>query len=182
MSALTPEKVASVAIQAGFRGEALVTAIAVAHAESGFRADAVGDKNLTEKGECSIGLWQINYRPSRDAAGSLRDPGLNLDPLHNAVAAFAISSQGRSFRPWSTFTNGSYRQFMSAAAATVAALQKGNPMAPDADPLVIPCQAPVVALEPTPSGNGYWIICSDGEVFAFGDATYHGRVQGPAKV
>lgn len=38
-------------------------------------------------------------------------------------------------------------------------------------------QAPVVNLVPTPSGAGYWIICSDGSVFAFGDAPFLGRVE-----
>lgn len=42
-------------------------------------------------------------------------------------------------------------------------------------------QAPVVALQPTPSGEGYWIVTADGAVFAFGDAEYHGRVAAPPK-
>jgi hypothetical protein len=42
-------------------------------------------------------------------------------------------------------------------------------------------QAPVVALEPTPTGKGYWIITADGAVFAFGDAGYYGRVAAPAQ-
>lgn len=34
--------------------------------------------------------------------------------------------------------------------------------------------APVVGLEPTPSGRGYWLVASDGGVFAFGDAPFLG--------
>jgi hypothetical protein len=37
--------------------------------------------------------------------------------------------------------------------------------------------APRVALEPTPSGRGYWLAASDGDVFPFGDATFLGSFQ-----
>jgi hypothetical protein len=30
----------------------------------------------------------------------------------------------------------------------------------------------------TPSGDGYWMVASDGGVFAFGDAGYHGSLGG----
>jgi hypothetical protein len=29
-------------------------------------------------------------------------------------------------------------------------------------------------MAPTPSGNGYWMVASDGGVFAFGDAAFLG--------
>ena len=29
-------------------------------------------------------------------------------------------------------------------------------------------------MAPTPTGHGYWLVASDGGVFAFGDATFHG--------
>jgi hypothetical protein len=38
----------------------------------------------------------------------------------------------------------------------------------------IDLRRPVVAMASTPSGRGYWMVASDGEVFAFGDATYFG--------
>ena len=34
--------------------------------------------------------------------------------------------------------------------------------------------SPIIALEPTPSGNGYWLLAGDGGVFSFGDATFLG--------
>ncbi|HVM09953.1 MAG TPA: CapA family protein [Acidimicrobiales bacterium] len=34
--------------------------------------------------------------------------------------------------------------------------------------------APVVAIAPTTSGDGYWLFARDGGVFTFGDATFHG--------
>ncbi len=33
---------------------------------------------------------------------------------------------------------------------------------------------PVVGMEATPSGNGYWLVASDGGIFSYGDATFNG--------
>ncbi len=37
---------------------------------------------------------------------------------------------------------------------------------------------PTVGIAPTLSGNGYWLVGSDGGVFAFGNAGYHGSLPG----
>ena len=29
-------------------------------------------------------------------------------------------------------------------------------------------------MKSTPSGNGYWLVASDGGIFSFGDAAFHG--------
>lgn len=55
---------------------------------------------------------------------------------------------------------------------------EGAPAMPD-DPNVHQAQAPIVAFEVTPSGNGYYVVTADGAVFAFGDARYLGRVEAP---
>ena len=34
--------------------------------------------------------------------------------------------------------------------------------------------APVVGMARTPSGNGYWLVASDGGIFSFGDAGFFG--------
>ena len=34
----------------------------------------------------------------------------------------------------------------------------------------------VVGVVPTPTGSGYWLVASDGGVFAFGDATFRGSI------
>lgn len=39
--------------------------------------------------------------------------------------------------------------------------------------------ASAVGIAATPTGQGYWILTADGGVFAFGDATYLGRVEAP---
>ena len=35
-------------------------------------------------------------------------------------------------------------------------------------------RSPIVDIESSPSGRGYWLVASDGGVFAFGDAPFHG--------
>jgi len=34
----------------------------------------------------------------------------------------------------------------------------------------------VVGMAPTASGRGYWLVASDGGVFSFGDARFHGSI------
>jgi hypothetical protein len=33
---------------------------------------------------------------------------------------------------------------------------------------------PIVGMAATPSGNGYWLVASDGGIFSFGDAVFRG--------
>jgi hypothetical protein len=43
----------------------------------------------------------------------------------------------------------------------------------------VPTQVPpVVTMAGTPDGNGYWLVASDGGVFSFGDAAFHGSTGG----
>jgi hypothetical protein len=37
---------------------------------------------------------------------------------------------------------------------------------------------PIVAMASTPTGKGYWLVASDGGMFAFGDARFHGSTGG----
>lgn len=57
---------------------------------------------------------------------------------------------------------------------------QGDTTVPD-DPNVHQAQAPIVAFEVTPSGEGYYIVTADGAIFAFGDAKYLGRVVAPTQ-
>jgi hypothetical protein len=43
-----------------------------------------------------------------------------------------------------------------------------------------PLNRPVVGMAATPDGNGYWLVASDGGVFAFGDASFFGSTGGRA--
>jgi hypothetical protein len=38
----------------------------------------------------------------------------------------------------------------------------------------LPLNKPIVGMASTPSGNGYWLVASDGGIFAFGDAVFYG--------
>ena len=40
--------------------------------------------------------------------------------------------------------------------------------------------APPVGITATPSGNGYWILLANGDVYGFGDAQYLGKIHEPA--
>lgn len=165
---LTAFQVLQFALSAGFTPSEAITATAIAHAESGFNTSAIGDVNLTEPGEKSVGLWQINYRPSRDRRNPLRDPSLNQDPFHNAQAAYAISLRGVSFRPWSTYTSGAYLRYIPEAIAALNSIPTDSQQEDNV-------ASSIAGFCPTPTGKGYWVIFSDGAVFGFGDAEYHGR-------
>jgi hypothetical protein len=113
--AFSPADIATVAANAGFSGSDLVTAVAIALAESSGNPSAVGDLNVTPGG--SIGLWQINlhYHPQYSAAQL-------VDPQTNADAAFQIyQAAGDSFTPWSTFKNGAYMSFLNQASTFLTA-------------------------------------------------------------
>lgn len=92
---------------AGFEGEDLQTAVAIALAESSGNPNTLGDLNITPGG--SVGLWQVNlkYHPEY-TTDQLRDP------QENANAAFAIyQAAGDSFTPWSTFKSGAYLAYVN---------------------------------------------------------------------
>jgi hypothetical protein len=128
MSTLNADQIAQHAYRAGFRGEALTTAVAVALAESGGNAHAHNGRPPDN----SYGLWQVNMLggmgPERRRQFHLRSNDQLFDPDANAKAAYAISSHGKSFRPWSTYTNGAYRKHLAEArkAAHKAAANHGK--------------------------------------------------------
>lgn len=98
--------------KAGFTGEALVKAVAIAAAESDFNPMAEGDIHLQDsKWGKSIGLWQIrslNNPYVFSYPDTLRVASKLYDPYYNAKAAYVISNNGTNFNPWSTFTHGNY--------------------------------------------------------------------------
>lgn len=109
------------AYEAGFRGEPLVIAVAIAGAESSYNPAAVGDVYLqTNKWGPSLGLWQIRTL-TRDYVHMepIRAPeGLN-DPYQNARAAFQISKSGTNFNPWSTYLDNKYQAYLEQARLAV---------------------------------------------------------------
>jgi cell wall-associated NlpC family hydrolase len=135
---LTVNAVADVAFRAGFRGEALVTAVAVSTAENGaHQVDLVHNNSKTAQnlidayvGRKEVitsrdrGLWQINDRAHPDVTDAMA-----FDPLKNAQAAYRISGGGTNFKPWVTYNSGAYKKFLTEArtAATGAATRAGGP-------------------------------------------------------
>jgi len=112
----SPKDVAQFAYNAGFRGQALVIATAIAMAESGGRAAAMGDTGIeTGTWGPSVGLWQIRSVKAQTGKGGARDQQINVDPGQNAQHAFAISGGGKNFGPWSTYGNGAYSKFLNVA-------------------------------------------------------------------
>src|SRR6266478_8296023 len=115
MGKLTPKQVAQVASSAGFQDDDLLTAIAIAFAESSGDPKVVGDLGITAGG--SVGLWQINLHFHPEFAGQDL-----TDPQTNANAAFSIyQAAGDSFSPWSTYKNGAYQARMDLAQQGVSA-------------------------------------------------------------
>lgn len=132
--ALSPEQIAQLAYNAGFRGQALVTAVAVALGESGGRPDAMGDTTIqTGTWGPSVGLWQVRSIKRETGKGSTRDQQANLNPARNARAAFEISGGGKNFGPWTVFTKGIYRNHLSRAQQAVSKIGQGNIAVPTDD-------------------------------------------------
>jgi cell wall-associated NlpC family hydrolase len=108
--------VAQHARAAGFSGDALVTAVAIAKAESGWNATAVGDTTLVSaKWGPSIGLWQVRSLNEQQGTGRERDQIALFDPSFNARSAYSISRGGTYWKPWSVYTSGAYRKHLAAA-------------------------------------------------------------------
>lgn len=112
---ITDAQIAGYAKAAGFSGNALVIAVAVALGESGGNVNAHNPIGLDD----SYGLWQINMLGTlgparRKQFGISRNEEL-YNPAVNAKAAYAISNGGKSWGPWSVYTSGKYLGYMSRA-------------------------------------------------------------------
>lgn len=99
--------------QAGFKGDGLKMAYAIAMAESGGNASAHNGNANT--GDNSYGLFQINMLggmgPERRARYGLSSNDALYDALTNAKVAYRMSNGGKNWGPWSTYGNGAYKQY-----------------------------------------------------------------------
>lgn len=102
----------SILRQAGFSGNGLQTAMAVAMAESGGNSRAY---NPTGR-DLSYGLFQINMLgsmgPSRRKQYGLASNEALFDPVTNAKVAYALSNGGKNWKPWTTYTSGKYQKYL----------------------------------------------------------------------
>jgi hypothetical protein len=103
---LSAKDVAAIAHRAGFRGEDITMAVAVARAESGWNPKAVNNANTN--GTVDYGLMQINSIHEAILAG-----GNWADPEDNMKMAFKVWTDSGTWNPtWSTVKNGSYKKYM----------------------------------------------------------------------
>lgn len=108
---LSPIQLKWVLQDAGFKGESLKTAWAIAMRESGGRPKAYNGNTRT--GDSSYGLFQINMigdlGPSRRAKFELTRNEDLFQPHTNAKIAYHMSSRGTDFGAWAIGAN-SYRE------------------------------------------------------------------------
>jgi lysozyme-like protein len=109
----TAQELAKAAKAAGFPADQIQTAVAVALAESGGRADAAARNN---NGSYDYGAWQINT-----VHGSLLSQGDKFNINDNAKMAFTVWQRaGNSWSPWVAYKNQRYRTFLPQAALAAA--------------------------------------------------------------
>lgn len=97
MTTLTPAVIANIASGVGFKGDALVKAVAVALAESGGNPAAT-NTNTDKYRSVDRGLWQINshWHPEVSAAQA-------FNPAQAARHAYRISKGGTDWSQWATW-------------------------------------------------------------------------------
>ena len=131
-NSLPIDEIINVAYNAGFRGDSLITATAIALAESGGDANILGDTTITgvdKKGinwGPSVGLWQSRSMVDHTGTGKTRDINILRDPQNNAYSAWKISSHGTDFDPWSVYSRPpyGYKKYLNAAEQAVSNFAK----------------------------------------------------------
>lgn len=117
MANLSRSEIRSYASAAGFTGNNLDIAVAVALAESEGNPRAHNGEGRDD----SYGLWQINMLgdmgPDRRKRFGLKSNADLFDPATNARVAYGIwKSEGWS--PWTTYTRGTYKEHMTGDTTT----------------------------------------------------------------
>jgi Lysozyme like domain len=128
---------------AGFSGDDVALAVAIALAESSGNPQAYNPERAAgaAEGYGSFGLWQIYLEKHPEFGGQ------NLfDPQVNAAAAYAVyASAGNSFRPWSTFGSGAYRKQLDAVNQALTATSP-DATASDSGPGFTPSNTDLITL------------------------------------
>lgn len=142
---------AEVGYTAGFRGDALVTAIAVGMAESSCNPLASNVQNNTPP-STDRGLWEINSYWHSEVSDTCA-----YDAQCNANAAYRISNKGTDWAQWSTYKEGAHLRYLDAARAAADRLGHHDP-------------GPAPVVYPTQPGRVVSARSADGrlEVFAAG--------------
>lgn len=129
---LSDAQIAGYAKATGLNNSQTAIAVAVALAESG------GDTNSHNAvpPDDSYGLWQINMLgsmgPSRRQQFGIGSNAELFEPSVNAKAMHYLSNGGQNWRPWTTYTRGTYLRFLSRgqAVAGTAGATDGPTMTP----------------------------------------------------
>lgn len=123
-STLDAYDIATLARSAGFTGQGLTNITAIALAESGGNPTDICNScaGVTEH---SVGLTQVNMDVHSNYSQSYL-----LNPLNNLKAAYQISGGGKNFQPWTTYTKGTYKQFLQQAQLGAAGANYGSPLSP----------------------------------------------------
>jgi hypothetical protein len=121
---LSAYQVAQYAYNAGFRDlgndRGIITAVAIAGAESSFRTDAINYNNDTYS-SVDRGLWQINSYWHREVS-----PTCAFDPACSASQVYRISVQGTRWTEWNSYLSGTYVQWLPIARSAVASLSQSG--------------------------------------------------------
>jgi hypothetical protein len=118
MAQYTREEIIDILRRAGIPEKDVPVMVAIALAESMGDPEAIGDENLVDsKWDESIGLFQIRSLknpndPRFNKADKLRIKDRLFDPVYNAKVAYEISKKGKTWKDWTTFTEGTYKKFM----------------------------------------------------------------------
>lgn len=112
---LTVDEMVEVCYRAGFRGNDIAIAVAIARAESGWNPSVVNNNPNTQ--DYSVGLFQINMLFHKTNFGTEEELKV---PERNANAALALRNTSQGWRHWSVYKNGKYQQYLGDAQAAVA--------------------------------------------------------------
>ena len=113
-------QIGRLAKNAGFAGDDLLTAVAIAYAESGGDPNARGDRTdpSDPNTATSYGLWQIHFTVHPETYHN--NPAELFDPQTNAYAAYMIYvKSGNAFTDWTTYNKGTYIAFLDRAQTEV---------------------------------------------------------------
>jgi Lysozyme like domain len=122
---LSSSEISAYASKAGFSGDDLGIAVAVAQAESHGNPTAHNSKPPDD----SYGLWQINMLgalgPERRKQFGITSNVQLYDPTTNAKAAYMIW-KGSGWKAWTTYTSDEYKKYLDSTTSQTGTLAQGT--------------------------------------------------------
>lgn len=114
---MTPTQAAAALTLAGWPADQIATGVAVGQAESGL--------NLTAQNPSGADSWlQVLKSAHPDLFSKLPDPYAWVDPVTAAKMGRSVySAAGNSWHPWTTYTSGKYREYLSEGQKAAEAVQ-----------------------------------------------------------